>query len=165
MRRLSLLLLLVSAMPGTVHAQASPAAAQRASLLGFVVPVVAGIALVAPENASDGQVAAGGLAFFAGAVLGPALGYWTGGAAGRGWTGAGIRAGLLTLMTLSVAGEDTYTSGVDAVLGIGFLALIGHGTYDVVRVRPVVGERQARLAVAQAPAWTGRTGLGLQLRW
>ncbi|HUG27687.1 MAG TPA: hypothetical protein VMK53_05255 [Gemmatimonadales bacterium] len=139
----------------------SPAAAQRVSLAAFLVPVVAGIVLIAPEDATDGAVTAGRVLFFSGTLLGPAAGYWLGGAAGRGWLGVGIRAAI-TGATFAIV-DDDYASLSAA--GIGGLILLGHAVYDVARVKSITAGRQAQLRLGLSPAWVTGSGIGLRVEW
>lgn len=143
----------------------SPGAAQRVSLLAFVVPVTAGIVLIAPEEASEARIGVGAAIFWSGAILGPAVGYWVGGAAGRGWLGAGIRTGAAVLTAAAMAGDEGFTRGSEDVAAVGVLAILGHGVYDIIRIPPVLSSRRAELAVAPAPGWIRGTGLGVQLTW
>ncbi len=139
----------------------SPAAAQRVSLAAFLVPVVAGIVIIAPEDASDGAVNAGRILFFSGTILGPAAGYWLGGAAGRGWLGVGIRAAVTGATFAAV--DDFYAAA--PVAAIGGLLLLGHAAFDVARVKPITARRQAQLRLGMSPGWVEGTGIGLRVEW
>ena len=136
----------------------SPAAAQWTSLAAFLVPVVIGSAMTLPDDASDGAVTAGSALFFAGTLIGPAAGYWLGGASGRGWLGVGIRAGILgaTLVTLG-AEDDSYM--------VGSFAFLGHAIFDVIRVKPITAGRQAQLRLGMSPGWVKGSGIGMRVDW
>lgn len=146
------------------RAPLSPAAAQRVSLAAFLVPVAAGIVLVAPHDAPDGAVTAGRVLFFSGTLLGPAAGYWLGGAAERGWLGVGIRGGILgaTLVTLGTL-DDSYS--VVPVAMVGSILLLGHAAYDVVRVKSLTAGRQSQLRLGLSPGWVEGTGIGVRVEW
>ncbi len=148
---------------GAPRGPASPASAQRSSLVGFLVPTAVGIGLILPENASDGQVGTGAVLFFAGTILGPAVGYWRGGAGARGWLGTGIRAGITAAAFATVADSDDIAAASTAAVGV--LALVGHAVYDVARVRSITAARQSPLRVGLAPAWVRRPGMGLRVEW
>ncbi len=137
---------------------ATPAAAQRASLLAFGIPVVAGSLFLLPADASSVSVSRGAALVVTGAVFGPGLGYLNGGATGRGFHGMGIRAGI-TLAALASFDDP------DAGLTLGAVALLGHALYDVARVRAVVARRQASLSLGPAPGWVRAPALGAQLAW
>ncbi len=143
------------------RAPLSPVGAQRVSLAAFLVPVVAGIVLVAPDDAPDGAVTAGRVLFFSGTILGPAAGYWLGGAAGRGWLGAGIRAAITGATFATV--DDDYASLSGAA--IGGVILLGHAVYDVARVKSITTGRQAQLRLGMSPAWVEGTGISLRVDW
>lgn len=131
------------------------------SLAAFLVPVVAGIVVIAPDDASDGAVTAGRVLFFSGSVLGPAVGYWLGGAAGRGWLGVGIRAAITGATFAAV--DDDY--GASSAAAVGSLLLLGHAAYDVVRVKPITAGRQAQLRLGMSPGWVEGPGFGLRVEW
>ncbi|MFN2324861.1 MAG: hypothetical protein ABR551_03165 [Gemmatimonadales bacterium] len=141
----------------------SPAAAQRVSLLGFLVPVAIGTALTVSDDASDGAFVAGAALLFGGTILGPAVGYWRGGAAGRGWLGAGIRTGVLVAAAATLV--DFNDGDNAAAAGAGLLIAVGHAVYDVVRVRAIVTKRQASVTVGAAPGWVSGSGVGIRVGW
>lgn len=140
---------------------ASPGSSQLSSLAAFLVPTVAGVSLILPDEASDGAVNTGRVLFFAGTIIGPAVGYWRGGASGRGWLGAGIRGGLMVLMLASDDASSSYVGVGDAAVGV--MAVVGLAIYDVIRVPSVVAKSQAQLALA--PGWVSGSGIGVRVAW
>ena len=83
--------------PAPPPAQKSPSAAFQLSLFSTVVPVGAGLALASADNE------AGGLAFLGGLVVGPSVGHFYAGQAGRGFgtmllRGAGTALGLWSII-------------------------------------------------------------------
>lgn len=164
-------ILMLSLVLGATAAQAqdsgrtgtSPGSAQLSSLAAFLVPTVVGIGVILPENASDGQVGVGSALFFAGAILGPAVGYWRGGSSGRGWLGVGIRAGVTAAAFASVADSDDI--GAASTAAVGVFALVAHAVYDVVRVKSITTARQSRVRLGVSPDWVTGSGFGLRVEW
>lgn len=81
--------------------------------------------------------------------LGPAVGYWHGGASRRGWQGVGMRALIATgavLVALAAdSGDDIGPSDQSSALLIGGAAALGAATiYDIVRIPHHVREANRR---------------------
>jgi len=145
------------------QAWASPKSSQLSSLAAFLVPTVVGVGVILPENASDGQVGVVSALFFAGAILGPAVGYWRGGSSGRGWLGVGIRAGVTAAAVVGVAGSNDI--GAASTAAVGVLAVLGHAVYDVVRVKSITTARQSTVRLGASPDWVTGSGIGLRVEW
>jgi len=169
----------------------SESTALTLSLVSTLIPLGAGIALMASEDGSSygndataeiGAILAGSALYF-----GPAVGYWYGGASGRGWKGVGIRFGVgaaTTLGALAICGGDRcgiFEDDDGATAGAGLLVLAGGGfilgsaIYDIVKVKSHVrtaNEEKLRrsgvelsLAPTLSPAHGGTAGIVGRLRF
>lgn len=162
------------------HAQrASESVAFGRSLLGTLIPVGVGWALMASdynetgldENTTAGTV--GLLSFTGGLLVGPALGYFYAGESGRAWTGVGLRAlGFGAIIAAAAASWDCYgdecqTGG--AVVLVASAVTLGSAIYDIATVRGAVRRRndEARgVSVSVAPTYSSRrhaAGVAAQL--
>lgn len=147
---LSLLLLhLVAATPAAQEAPTpqvaepdgmTPGTAATVSLLATAVPTALGYASRSP-----------GLTM-AGLLVGPATGYWVGGAPDRGWRGVGIRAGATLVGSVVVAaawGDDWTPSGGATAAGLGFLGVLTYLVVDdISEVDDVIATRNGERAAA-----------------
>lgn len=105
-------LLLASGLPLRAQSGASPDLALGLGLAGTLAPAAAGVVLWATGTEAPGAA----LTIASGIALGPAIGYWSAGTAGRGWKGLGLRAGLALISfvpAFAICGWDC-TAGDDA---------------------------------------------------
>jgi hypothetical protein len=121
----------------------SPSRAVRWSVLGTVVPIGGGVALMgAAGNGPDASAALtmlGFLSFTGGIAAGPSLGYFAIGRPGRAWTGIGLRA-LGFGVTLGVVGASmSCSSGECGAAAVGVLlgsaVMLGSAIYDIATVK------------------------------
>jgi len=160
--------------------RASESAALGRSLLGTVVPIGVGLAMMAAagNEGPDGNAAAGevgGLSFTGGLVVGPSLGYFHIGQSGRAWRGVGLRVlGLGAAVAAAAASWDCYgneceTAGVVALLGSA--VTLGSAIYDIATVRGAVRKRNDAaqgVSVGVAPTYSSRrhtAGVSVQVRF
>lgn len=140
----------------------SEASALMLSLSGTVIPVGAALA----EVVEPGWV-------LTGIFLGPSLGYFYGGEAGRGLKGIAIRGGVATASVLIGAelGLDIWggdTGGWGVVLA-GTVFVVGDAIYDVARVRSTVRKHNEKLQAGSlgiVPTYSADSdapGLALQM--
>jgi hypothetical protein len=177
--RLTLAALLVAGLVPTAAAQSPSDLERRAfrwSLWATAIPVAAGTVLWV-KQASNAWSSTGpdrtgaALLVNAGLVFGPVFGYGTAGLEGRGWRGAGLRAGL-TLLSFGTAYAicGWYCSKGDAAYEFAWLAFAtgtGLGAasaiYDIARVRHNVRRKHVnssdRLSVVPVYAPGQRVGV------
>ena len=171
-------------VPGVVRAQEtkSEGTASLLSLTGTLLPIGLGVAMAA----SDDQSGAGTLLIGTGLYLGPAAGYWYGGASGRGWKGVGIRFGITGAAILAIGGicsgdncnifgDDGGALGAAMIVALGAsVAIVGSAIYDIANVHRHVRNynqelrrRRARLSLAPiaSPAHGGTFGVVGQVRF
>jgi len=161
--------------------RASESGAFGRSLLGTLIPVGLGWAMMASaydnsgldENTAAGTV--GALSFTAGLLVGPSLGYFYAGQSGRAWRGVGLRVlGLGAAVVAAAASWDCYgdecdTAGVVALLGSA--VTLGSAIYDIATVRGAVrrSNDEARgVSVSVAPTYSSRrhaAGVSVQLKF
>lgn len=177
--------------PGPASADLkSESTALTLSLASTLAPLALGIALIAADgddydSGSTGEIGA----VLAGSALyfGPAVGYWYGGAAGRGWKGVGIRFAVgaaTTLGALAICGGDRCSIWGDddgATAGAGLLLLAGGGfilgsaIYDIAKVKSHVRKAneeklqrsgvELSLAPTLSPAGGGTVGIVGRIRF
>jgi len=164
------------------------------SLGSTLLPLAAGGVMIAASDAegSEGSLStAGALLVSSGIYFGPAVGYWYGGASGRGWKGVGIRFGtgiLAGLGVLAICGGndgencDFFESGNEgSVAAASVVMLAGMGViafsaiYDLARVKSHVRKANedklrdsgASLSVLPvvSPANGGTAGLVAQVKF
>jgi hypothetical protein len=134
----------------------SPAAAQRRSAYGTLVPLAVGAGMVALDvsTGGGGAVAAGGIIIgTVGVVAGPAAGYAYGGLRRRGSFGVGLRVALIVVPGLA-AGIATRQDAGSEYDGLAMIAgmLVGTGlatisaVWDVATVRGAVERHNRALA-------------------
>ncbi len=135
----------------------APGRALQLSLLGTLLPVTSGILLIAAGDEDTGSPV-GALLFASGLYLGPALGYWTEGSAGRGWKGVGVRFGTgLTSALLATAicagggcdmfGNDDAMGAASAVLLVGSVVTLISAGIDIASVKGTVDRRNETILV------------------
>jgi hypothetical protein len=90
MLRSTLLLLVLLCASAPLRAQATPGTAAAIGTISTLVPAGVGTALWFADDDPSGPA----LIIASGLILGPAMGYWSAGMAGRGWKSFAIRAGL-----------------------------------------------------------------------
>ena len=120
---------LVLVLHGYASAQESDRArAFRTSLIATVVPVGAGVAVMAATGLEGDGAVAGYVLATVGASVGPALGYWQKGDEARGWAGAAGRLALtwgsLVLAAAELGDCDFWTCNFD---NASLIVLAGHG--------------------------------------
>ena len=161
------------------------------SLGSTLLPLAAGGVMIAASDAEGSLSTAGALLVSSGIYFGPAVGYWYGGASGRGWKGVGIRFGtgiLAGLGVLAICGGndgencDFFESGNEgSVAAASVVMLAGMGViafsaiYDLARVKSHVRKANedklrdsgASLSVLPvvSPANGGTAGLVAQVRF
>ncbi len=159
------------------------------SLGSTAVPLVAGIALAAA--ADDEGTGAGPLIASAGLYFGPAVGYFYGGAAGRGWKGVGIRFGTGLVTALGVvaicggadgencsifdSSDDDNLAAASIVALAGLAAITFSAVYDIAKVKSHVRQANQKklsrtepalsLAPVVSPVGGGTVGIVGQLRF
>ena len=127
------------AFPSVAHAQESdhsPGTAFATSLLSTAVPV--GVGLAHNDNLYKVSLISAGILF------GPAAGYWTGGAASRGWKGVAFRglvvggtaAAVYTICSIDECnifddGQDATTTALVVTL-LGGALIVGSSIIDIV---------------------------------
>jgi len=139
----------------------SEQAAFTLSLASTVLPVALGGVMMAVGDTDSGVGTAGSLIAGLGLYLGPATGYWYGGASGRGWRGFGIRFGTAmvagaALYAICGAGDSDCSivvadEGTTAAASVVALAATGvilfSAIWDVAKVKSHVREaNEAKLA-------------------
>lgn len=150
--------------------------------LSFGTTTVPLIVAIASASDGDGMDSAAGLTAAAGLYLGPATGYWYGGASGRGWKGVALRTGVglgATLMIVAICsggcplwGDDSGATGAAGAVGLAAAAVILiSDAVDIANVTKHVRRRneelrdrftrqtRVRLAPAVSPANGGSFGL------
>jgi hypothetical protein len=160
------------------------------SLGSTLLPMGAGALMLAASDDGSSLATVGALLMGSGLYFGPAVGYWYGDAAGRGWKGVGIRfgTGLLTsLGVLAICGGDggdncnIFDSSDDAsVAAASILMLAGLGVmafsavYDIAKVKSHVRKAndekrrhvpQLSLFPVVSPANGGTAGLAGRVRF
>lgn len=151
------------------------------SLGSTLLPVAVGATMIALDDSEGTLGTAGALIASSGLYFGPAVGYWYGGASGRGWTGTGIRFGtgmVAGLAIVAICGSDNCDLFDDddegAMAGASLVALAATGVilfsaiYDIAKVKSHVRRANeaksgdsARLSVVPivSPANGGTAGL------
>lgn len=156
MRTLVILLAtLSSAVPAGAQAPASDAFerhALRVGILATVIPVAAGVAVVATQQ-DDGP---GFLFAQLGLLLGPAFGYQEAGRGGRGWRGAGLRTGLALgsfIGAVAVCWDCTRDQerAAKMVAAGGGVLVAAAAIYDLARLRHNMRRREAKRRLSIVP--------------
>ncbi len=121
----------------------SPFLAFALSAIATGLPVAYGLSLDGTQHET-----AGGLLFAGGLILGPAMGFFYGEEWGRGFSGAGIRAGLtgvsVLLMASSVSSSHSFGEAVGGAMVVGALGVLAVGVdaiYDLIVVGPTISEQ------------------------
>jgi len=160
------------------------------SLGSTLLPMGAGALMLAASDDGTALGTAGALLMGSGLFFGPAVGYWYGGAAGRGWKGVGIRFGTGFVASLGVlaicggnGGENCNffdSKNDDTVAAASILMLAGLGVmafsavYDIAKVKSHVRKandekrrQAAQVAVVPvvSPANGGTAGLVVSIRF
>ena len=161
-------MLLVSLLTTSVAAQESTAALERSALrtgiLATAIPVVAGAALVA-TSADDGPPI---ILAEIGLVFGPTMGYQAAGMGGRGWRGAGLRAGLAIASLVGAVAvcwdcnEDQERTAWMVLIG-GNMLVATSAIYDLARLPHNIRRHEAQRRVGIAPFYEpGERRVGLR---
>jgi len=132
-------------------------AAFRTSLLGTVLPMLAGIGLAAWTDGGEAETLAFAGLFWGGALVGPSLGYARGGVMGSALPGLILRVGLFTI-TWAIAPTRDFDDGIlpnpeinlgknggSDDLGLWVLStavILASGIIDIVRVADRVHEEE-----------------------
>jgi hypothetical protein len=157
------------------------------SLGSTLLPVAAGTVMIVAADDESTLGMAGAIIASSGLYFGPAVGYWYGGASGRGWKGVGIRlgtgivAGLAITMICTGGNCDIFDDDSGAMAGASLVALaatgviLGSAIYDLAKVKSHVRraneaklrESGASLSVLPivSPANGGTAGLVAQVRF
>ena len=156
------------------------------SLGSTLLPVAAGAVMIAASGDDSSLNMVGTLLVGSGLYFGPAVGYWYGGASGRGWKGVGIRfgtglvAGLAITMICTGGNCDLFNddsgstaAGLVALAATG--VILGSAIYDLAKVKSHVRKaNEAKLRDSGAslsilpvvsPANGGTAGLVAQVRF
>ena len=160
------------------------------SLGSTLLPMGAGALMVAASDDGTSLETVGALLIGSGFNFGPAVGYWYGGAAGRGWKGVGIRLGTGLLTSLGVLaicggtggencnvfdsdnGDSVAAASIVMLAGLGVMAF--SAVYDIAKVKSHVRKandekrRQApqlSLVPVVSPANGGTAGLAGRVRF
>jgi len=169
----------------------SESTALTLSLVSTLVPPGAGIALMASEDAggygNDATAEIGAIVAGSALYFGPAIGYWYGGASGRGWKGVGLRFGVgaaTTLGALAICGgercgiwgdDDGAATGAALLVLAGGGFILGSAIYDIAKVKSHVREAndeklrrsgvELSLAPTLSPAGGGTAGVVGRIRF
>ncbi len=154
------------------------------SLGSTLLPVAAGAVMIAASDDDSSLNTVGALTASSGLYFGPAVGYWYGGASGRGWKGVGIRLGTgivagLAITLICTSGDCGFDDGGSAGAGLVALAatgvILGSAIYDLAKVKSHVRKaNEAKLRDSGAslsvlpvvsPANGGMAGLVAQVRF
>jgi len=180
---IALLTTVLIAAPSAAQTDPAERKAFRLSLWGTVIPVAAGATWwVAQGSGSQlGYLSAGpdrsgpAVVIATGLVVGPTFGYMQAGLGGRGWRGAGLRAGLTLVSFLpAVAICGWNCSQGDAEYDLAWLAIatgtglsLASAVYDISRVKHNVrrhNERRPGSRLSFAPVYVpGQRSLGVRL--
>ena len=163
---LPLLLLSTLATPLLAQGVAPSSRANRALVVGIVataVPTAAGIAVAAADGGHTPEL----ILLGTGVMLGPAIGNFSGGLAGRGMLGMGLRAAAFGVGLLVGSGGCTSNcddSGDDAGPLVGSAAALGLAIWDLAGLRRAVRRREEE-AVSVMPTYDPvRRGAGMVVR-
>ena len=157
------------------------------SLGSTLLPVAAGAVMIAASDSEGSLSTAGAILVSSGVYFGPAVGYWYGGASGRGWMGTGIRVGtglVAGLAIVAICGDDNCgiwdddggaTAGASLVALAATGVILGSAIYDLAKVKSHVRKaNEAKLRDSGAslsvlpvvsPANGGTAGLVAQVRF
>lgn len=170
--------------PAAAQTNAPEQNAHRLSLWGTLIPVAAGAAWWAAHglqtgsaSTSPGLAAGPALLIAGGLIVGPTLGYSSAGLGGRGWRGAGIRAGLTLLSfapAMAICGWDCGQGDREAdlawlIIATGSGLSLASAVYDISRVKQNVRRHNAArpeggLGFSIAPMYTpGQRSFGVNL--
>ena len=145
---------------------ATAALARRATRIGVLataIPVAAGATLAATSH-DGGPLALVGF----GLVLGPAFGYQEAGMGGRGWRGAGLRAGLVLgsfMGAVAVCWDCSHDQEQAAglVFAGGMALVAASAIYDLHRLPHNIRRHDAQRRLAVAPVYVpGERRVGVQ---
>jgi len=180
------LALTLTSQPCAAQQPSEPASEMGAfatSLVGTLVPVAFGALLwtaakdhvVWTGSVQPADLVGPAMVIAGGVVIGPALGYWTSGRAGRGWKTLGLRAALVLISFVPAPGicgwdcgprDDAYKlAWLVVATGSGLAA--ASAAYDIARVKGEVRRDNARrgLSLEVTPAFAPATrAVGLRLR-
>jgi len=155
--------------------------AYRQSLWGTVIPVAVGATWWAAHGLQTGSASTSpdimfgpSLVIAGGLIVGPTLGYSAAGLGGRGWRGAGVRAGLTLLSfvpAFGVCGWDCSDGDKEADLALLIIATgtglsLGSAIYDISRVERNVRRHNERPgpSFSVAPMYVpGERSVGIRL--
>ena len=178
--------------PGQIQETAAPNlksedTALWLSLGSTLLPVAAGAVMIAASDSEGSLGTAGAILASSGIYFGPAVGYWYGGASGRGWMGTGIRVGtglVAGLAIVAICGDDNCdiwdddggaTAGASLVALAATGVILGSAIYDLAKVKSHVRKaNEAKLRDSGAslsvlpivsPANGGTAGLVAQVRF
>jgi len=154
----------------------SEAAAFSLSLLGTLVPLALGTAIIATSDDlyySDANGSAGSLLIYTGLYLGPSLGYFYAGRSGRGWASLGLRNGIAMLSVLGVIAicsgsceDDSQATAAGVVLLAGGAGVLASAIYDLAKIKGTVraaNEQELASRVAVIPTYSRSDGPGVRV--
>jgi hypothetical protein len=138
--------------------------AVRTAILATAIPLVAGTALIATSG-DDGPPI---LLAEVGLVFGPTMGYEAAEMGGRGWRGAGLRAGLALASFIGAlavcwdCSEDEEQTAWMVLIG-GHLLVATSAMYDIARLPHNIQRHEAQRRVGIAPFYApGEQRVGLR---
>ena len=151
----------------------SEGAAFSLSLLGTLIPMLAGFAM-AGSDSYDASGETGAILIYTGLYIGPSLGFFYAGRTGRGLASCGLRngIGLVTLVgAFAICGPMDYCddseAGVAAVMLLGgAIGVLSSAIYDIATIQRTVRERNEKeLArrVALVPTYSRWDGPGFRV--
>ena len=155
----------------------SERAAFRLSLLGTLIPVALGTAILATNDGGDYSDSNGsleGFLIYAGLYVGPSLGYFYAGKSGRGLASFGLRNGIAMVSLVGAIAicppmdycDDGQVTAASAIIIAGGVGVLGSVIYDLANVRRTVRERnEQELAsrVAVTPTYSRADGPGVRV--
>jgi hypothetical protein len=154
----------------------SEGAAFTISLLGTLVPLALGTAIVATSDDiyySDSSGSAGTLLIYTGLYFGPSLGYFYAGKSGRGWASFGLRNGIGVVAFMGAVAvcsgsceDDSEATAAGLVLLAGGAGILASAIYDLAKIKSTVRERnENELAsrVAVMPTYSRADGPGVRV--
>lgn len=155
----------------------SEGAAFRLSLLGTLIPLALGTAMIATNDSgdySDSGGSAEGFLIYAGLYIGPSLGYFYAGKSGRGLASFGLRNGIALLSLVGAFAicppmdycDDGQVAAGSAIIIAGGVAILGSAIYDLANVKRTVresNERKLASRVAVTPTYSRADGPGVRV--
>jgi len=155
----------------------SEGAAFTLSLIGTLVPLVLGTAIMTTSDDfyySDAAGSAGAFLIYTGLYFGPSMGYFYAGKSGRGWASFGLRNGIamvslvgaFAICSPSGCYDDNQATAARLILLAAGVGILASATYDLVKIKGTVRERnekQLASRVALIPTYSRADGPGVRV--